>query len=155
MLKVPNGCTRRSYLFTSFEVEATMRCARWIKKSNECWMTRVGSSQLVREDGTSAGRWREVTARFSSSAFVQGEFVDNVPRLLARIINHLFPMNWRTVRAGRLQGTLILRRTETTCFSNTALSRDKKRDHILIWYSFNLNKRGAHLPNKYRRQDEL
>lgn len=59
-----------------------------------------------------------------SNAFVQGEFVDNVPRLPARIINHLFPMNWRTVKAGRFQGTLILRRVKTI---STQLSRDIRK----------------------------
>jgi len=58
MLKVPNGRTRRSYLFTSFEVEATSRCE--VNKKVERMLNDADGVQLVREDGTFARRWREV-----------------------------------------------------------------------------------------------
>lgn len=77
----------RYYLFTSFGVVTTLCCARWIKKI-ERMLNDAGGIQphLGRLDLQGDG-----TTRFSS--FVQGKFVDNIPRLPARIINHLFPMN--------------------------------------------------------------
>jgi len=111
-------------------------------------MTRVGSSQFVWEDGTSAEMERG-TARFSSSAFVQGEFVDNVPRLPVRIINHLFPMNWRTVRADRLWGTLILHRAKTISVTHYPVTSETLSYFNWNKRNFNLNKKVVYLLNKY------
>lgn len=85
-----NRSARRKY-------EGGETAADWIKR----WEEPVSLDTRVR-------RSLEKAVRSPSSTFtLQGEFVDNVPRLPVRIINHLFPMNWRTVREACLRATLI------------------------------------------------
>lgn len=143
MLKVPNECTRRFLSVYEFRSRGDS-ALREVDKKIERMLNDAGGVQPARLRGWDFCREMERgTARFSSSAFVQGEFVDNVPRLPVRIINHVFPMNWRTVRADRLWGTLILRRAKTISVTHYPATSETLSYFNWNKRNFNLNKSSA------------
>lgn len=77
--KVPDGCTRRLRALICLRVSESR--LREMDKKVERMLNDAGGVQPARLRGRDFCREVERgIARFSSSAFVQGEFVDNVPR---------------------------------------------------------------------------